>query len=88
MITSDNPLAVSPTRMYERFSDAARGIVDARIYQGIHFRFADTAARKQGRQVAKWAFKHFLRPVDGDDEDGDDENDHDKDQGDDDREDR
>jgi hypothetical protein len=67
-VTSNNPLAVPPTRTYERFSDAASDVVDARIYEGIHFRFADTAARKQGRQVAKWAFKHFLRPVHSDDD--------------------
>ena len=79
VMTSNNPLAVPPTRIYERFSDAARDVVDARIYQGIHFRFADTAGRKQGRQVAKWAFKHFLRPIDGHDNDGDDNDDEDGD---------
>jgi hypothetical protein len=57
-----NPLAQNP-RTYNRFSDAAQDVVDVRIYQGIHFRFADSAARTQGRRVAKWAFKHFLRPV-------------------------
>ncbi len=49
--------------------------MDARVYQGIHFRFADTAARKQGRDVAKWAFEHFLRPVGGGDESGEDDED-------------
>jgi site-specific DNA recombinase len=31
--------------------------------------------RRQGREVARWAFKHFLRPVhdNGDDDEGDDE---------------
>ncbi len=66
-VTSNSPLANPPTRTYERFSDAASEVVDARVYLGIHFRFADTAARKQGQQTARWAFKHFLRPVDGDD---------------------
>ena len=59
------------TRTYSRFSDAAREVVDARIYEGIHFRFADEAARKQGKQVAKWAFKNFLRPYGDDDKDDD-----------------
>jgi hypothetical protein len=49
-------------------------VVNARIYEGIHFRFADTVARRQGREVAKWAFKHFLRPVNDCDEDHDDQN--------------
>jgi hypothetical protein len=66
-VTSLAPLAVQKTRVYNRFSDAAEDVVDARILLGIHFRFADTAARKQGQQVAEWAFDHFLLPLRGDD---------------------
>ena len=51
------------TRTYNRLSDAAQDVVDARVYSGIHFRFADEAARKQGRLVANWTFKNFLRPL-------------------------
>ena len=65
-VTSLAPLAVQKTRTYRRFSDAAQDVVDARIYLGIHFRFADTAARTQGQRVAEWAFNHFLLPVDKD----------------------
>ena len=54
---------VQDTRTYQRLSDAAQDVVDARVYSGIHFRFADEAARKQGRQVAHWTFKNFLRPL-------------------------
>jgi hypothetical protein len=46
-----------------RFSDAAKDVVRARIYEGIHFRTDDTVARSQGRRVAHWAFKHLLRPI-------------------------
>lgn len=62
-VTSLSPLAVKKTRAYQRFSDAARDVVDARIYLGIHFRFADTAARTQGEQVADWVVDHFLLPI-------------------------
>jgi hypothetical protein len=69
-VTSNAPLAVVKTRTYHRFSDAARDVVDARVYLGIHFRFADTAARTQGRRVAAWVFKNYLRPLsDCDDDD-------------------
>jgi len=54
---------VEDTRTYNRLSDANQDVVDARVYSGIHFRFADEAARKQGKQVAHWTFKNFLRPV-------------------------
>ena len=55
--------AIPNERTYHRFSDLADEVVDARIYLGIHFRFADTAALKEGTQVARQAFNHFLRPV-------------------------
>ncbi len=57
------PQAVQKVRRYHRFSDAARDVVDARILLGIHFRFADVAARTQGRQVADWTYNHFLLPL-------------------------
>ena len=63
-ITSNFPLAVRKTRTYSRFSDAAQDVVDARILLGIHFRTADEVARRQGKQVADWAFNRVLRPLD------------------------
>ena len=63
-VISANPLAVPNTRTYHRFSDLSWDTVDVRIYQGIHFRFADEEGRKQGRHVAQWVFGHFLRPID------------------------
>ena len=69
-VTSLAPLAIQKTRTYNRFSDAAQDVVDARVYLGIHFRFADTAARTQGQRVAQWTFNHFLLPLDDDDDHG------------------
>ncbi len=63
-VFSQHPLAVPNTRTYHRFSDLSWDTVDVRIYQGIHFRFADEEARKQGRHVAQWVFGHFLQPID------------------------
>ena len=51
-ITRATPLqAIQKTRTYNRLSDAADDIVDARIYLGIHFRAADEVARDQGEHV-------------------------------------
>lgn len=36
---------IMDTRGYNRFSEVANDVVNARVYLGIHFRFADTAAR-------------------------------------------
>jgi hypothetical protein len=38
-------------------------VVDARIWLGIHFRTADTAARSVGIDVADWASRHYFRPT-------------------------
>jgi hypothetical protein len=62
-VTTTAPQAVPNARTYNRFSDLADEVVEARIYLGIHFRFADTAARREGTRVARQTFNHFLRPV-------------------------
>ena len=63
-VTTTNPGPTQmDTRTFRRFSDAQDEVVNARIYEGIHFRFADEPARKQGRKVAQWAFSHFFRPL-------------------------
>jgi hypothetical protein len=62
-VTTTSALAIPNERTYHRFSDLADDVVDARVYMGIHFRFADTAARREGTRVATQAFNHFLRPV-------------------------
>lgn len=51
------------TRTYARISDVADEVVEARIYLGIHFRFADEEARRQGERIAQWTFAHSLKPV-------------------------
>jgi hypothetical protein len=66
-VVSANPNAAPKTRTYNRFSDLSLDTVDVRIYQGIHFRFADEVGRKQGGQVAEWVFGHVLLPIDGKD---------------------
>ncbi len=62
-VTSVVPQVVQKTRTYTRFSDVATDVVEARMLLGIHFRFADAVARRQGRQAADWAFGHVLRLI-------------------------
>jgi hypothetical protein len=63
-LTSVTIPAPDNVRHYTKCSDAQRDVVDARIYMGIHFRFADTVALHQGRHVANWVHGHYLRPLD------------------------
>ena len=61
--TNTGPTAVD-TRTFQKFTDLRDEVVEARIYEGIHFRFADEIARKQGERIAQWAHGHHFQPVD------------------------
>jgi hypothetical protein len=54
--------AAGVTRSYTRFSQAADEIVDARVWSGIHFRFADEQGVAIGRRVGRWRQQHFFGP--------------------------
>jgi hypothetical protein len=62
-MTTTNAMAQQKTRTFTRLSQAEQEVVDARVYSGIHYRHSDTTARKQGRHVANWVFRHYFRPV-------------------------
>ncbi len=49
------------TRPFTSFSEVCDDIVDARVWSGIHFRFADEEAAKIGRRVAHWGNRHAFR---------------------------
>jgi hypothetical protein len=53
--------AGTPSRTYEHFRDVWADTIDARIYQGIHFRSADEQGALIGRDVARWVEKHAVR---------------------------
>jgi hypothetical protein len=52
-------------RHYDRLSQAATDVVEVRILQGIHFRFADELGRAQGTRIGHWVFHKSLRPIPG-----------------------
>jgi Vanadium chloroperoxidase N-terminal domain len=49
------------TRSYERFTDLVDDTIDARVYEGIHFRTADEQGAWIGKRVARWLDKHFFQ---------------------------
>jgi hypothetical protein len=55
--------ATGTTRRYETAAALRQEAVDARVWSGIHFRFADEAADQIGVKVADWALDHFFRPT-------------------------
>ncbi|HEY7735507.1 MAG TPA: vanadium-dependent haloperoxidase [Candidatus Limnocylindrales bacterium] len=54
--------ATGTTRHYELASQVTTDAVNARVWSGIHFRFADDAGRTQGHRVADWALDHYFQP--------------------------
>ena len=48
-------------RTYDHFRDVRDDTIDARVFQGIHFRSADEQGVGIGRDVARWVDKHALR---------------------------
>jgi hypothetical protein len=51
-------------KKYDEVLDVCQDVVDARVYLGIHFRFADTSAAEMGRQIAEYGYDHFLEEDD------------------------
>jgi hypothetical protein len=49
------------TRQFTSFSQLRDDIVEARIWSGIHFRFADEEGAQIGRKVAHWGNRHAFR---------------------------
>ena len=48
---------------YTRFTDVVDDTIDARVYQGLHFREADVQGAGIGKHVARWLDRHFFEPV-------------------------
>jgi len=51
------------TRTYHTGTALDQDVINARIWLGIHFRFADTAGVAMGHDVANWALQHHFRPL-------------------------
>jgi hypothetical protein len=50
-------------RHYDSGRVLRRDVVDARVWLGIHFRFADTASRDIGRRLTAWTLDHYFQPI-------------------------
>jgi hypothetical protein len=53
-----------PPRQFDRFSQALKEIIDARVWGGIHFRTADVQGAVIGKKVAHYLRKHYFQSVD------------------------
>lgn len=62
-ITLANPLLPDVVLHYTSWRQITHDIDDARIFGGIHYRFDQEEAARQGRKVGKYILRHLLRPV-------------------------
>lgn len=51
------------TRHYDTGDEVRQEVIDARVWLGIHFRFADTSGARMGQQVGDYALEHYFGPV-------------------------
>jgi hypothetical protein len=51
-------------RSYDSVHEMIREIKAARVYGGMHFRFANDDGATLGRRTAQWVVRNYLRPVD------------------------
>ena len=51
------------TRYFDRFSEALKEIIDARIWAGLHFRTADVQGKILVRKVVHYMAKHYFQPL-------------------------
>jgi hypothetical protein len=54
--------ATNTTRHYQSAGALRQDTVDARVWSGLHFRFADVAGLTGGTQVADWALDSYFQP--------------------------
>jgi hypothetical protein len=48
---------------YASWKQITDDIDDARIYGGVHYRFDQEEAARQGRKVGRYVLRHWLRPL-------------------------
>jgi PAP2 superfamily len=51
------------TRSFERFSEAIKEIIDARVWAGIHFRTADVQGAVMGKKISHYLEGHYFQPL-------------------------
>jgi hypothetical protein len=54
-----SPTDPGSTHTYDRWSQITREVIDARVWEGIHFRFSDVAGTRVGSQVAGYDLQHL-----------------------------
>jgi len=51
------------TRSYVKLSDYVQEVVNARVYDGVHYRTSGTVGADMGRKIAQYTVQNHLLPV-------------------------
>ena len=62
-ITLTSTAVPGAVRHYDSGRAVRADVVDARVWLGIHFRFADVAARNLSVHLADWTLDHYFQPA-------------------------
>jgi len=62
VMTLTSPSAPGVTETYPTFEDIADGVVNARVWGGIHWRTSSVRGEQVGEKVGRYAVLHSLRP--------------------------
>ena len=62
-ITLTHPLVPDVVLHYTSWKQITDDVDDARIFGGVHYRFDQQGAARQGRQVGRYILRYLLRPV-------------------------
>jgi hypothetical protein len=58
-IALTSPAAPGVTRTYDDWRTITDEVIDARVWEGVHYRFSDEAGVKLGKKIAKWDLKRL-----------------------------
>ncbi len=61
-LSTTSPTAKGATRRWSRIDDFVREVADARVYDGVHFRFSADVGTAMGRQIGEAAAARLLLP--------------------------
>jgi hypothetical protein len=63
VLTTTSPTAKGVTRRWTNVDDFVREVANARVYEGLHYRFSTEAGAAMGRQLGELAAARHLRPA-------------------------
>jgi hypothetical protein len=51
------------TRSFNKLSDYVAEVIDARVYDGVHFRTSGEVGAAMGRKIGEYALENYFKPL-------------------------